>query len=138
VTVVGTLRVRFTGLRVSIHSSAAGAPERRAATSGSSGTRPRRRRSAKRGLPFDRPYSRAISFEAARDEVRRCAGTHFDPAVVDTFLGIPLELLAAIGRGGADTAAAPDDTEAAVRAVPGLARALGIAGLDPALAAPGS
>ena len=85
-------------------------------------------------MTFDRPYSRAISFEAARDEVRRCAGTHFDPAVVDTFLGIPLELLAAIRRGGADTAVAPDDTEAAVLAVPGL----GIADRELAMATPGS
>jgi response regulator RpfG family c-di-GMP phosphodiesterase len=89
-------------------------------------------------MTFDRPYSRATSLEAARDEIRRCAGTHFDPFVVDTFLGIPLELLAAIRRSGADSAVAPDDTEAAVPAVPGLARALGIAGLEPALAALGS
>jgi response regulator RpfG family c-di-GMP phosphodiesterase len=85
-------------------------------------------------MTFDRPYSRAISLEAARDEIRRCAGTHFDPAVVDTFLGIPLERLAAIRRGGADTAVAPDDAEAAVLAVPGLPRALGIARLEPAIA----
>ena len=41
-------------------------------------------------MTFDRPYSRAISFETARDEIKRCARTHFDPAVVDTFLTIPL------------------------------------------------
>jgi response regulator RpfG family c-di-GMP phosphodiesterase len=40
-------------------------------------------------MTFDRPYSRAISFEDARREVRRCAGTHFDPRVVDVFLDIP-------------------------------------------------
>ena len=66
-------------------------------------------------MTFDRPYSRAISFETARDEIKRCAGTHFDPAVVDTFLTIPLQTFADIrhrslhghecrrrrGRGGA-------------------------------------
>jgi HD-GYP domain-containing protein (c-di-GMP phosphodiesterase class II) len=47
-------------------------------------------------MTFDRPYSRAISFETARDEIKRCAGTHFDPAVVDTFLTIPLPTFADI------------------------------------------
>src|SRR5262249_10575548 len=49
-------------------------------------------------MTFDRPYSRALSLEAARCEIRRCAGTHFDPAVVETFLGIPMETLASIQR----------------------------------------
>ena len=52
-------------------------------------------------MTFDRPYSVAISFEAARQEIRRCAGTHFDPAVVQTFLKIPLELLETIRTGSA-------------------------------------
>jgi response regulator RpfG family c-di-GMP phosphodiesterase len=42
-------------------------------------------------MTFDRPYSRAISFETAREEIKRCEGTHFDPAVVNTFLTIPLQ-----------------------------------------------
>jgi HD-GYP domain-containing protein (c-di-GMP phosphodiesterase class II) len=50
-------------------------------------------------MTFDRPYSVAISFEAARREIGRCAATHFDPAVVETFLKIPLELLENIGSG---------------------------------------
>ena len=50
-------------------------------------------------MTFDRPYSVAISFEAARQEIQRCAGTHFDPAVVETFLKIPLELLETIRNG---------------------------------------
>lgn len=41
-------------------------------------------------MTFDRPYSRAVSLAAAREEISRCAGTHFDPAVVATFLAIPL------------------------------------------------
>jgi HD-GYP domain-containing protein (c-di-GMP phosphodiesterase class II) len=40
-------------------------------------------------LTTDRPYRPASSFAAARTEVRRCAGTHFDPAVVAAFRQIP-------------------------------------------------
>ena len=79
-------------------------------------------------MTFDRPYSRAVPFDAARNEIRRCAGTQFDPAVVDTFLGIRLEVLAAIRQGGADSVSVPDETEATVLAIPGLERALGFAG----------
>ena len=78
-------------------------------------------------MTFDRPYSRAISFEAACREIRRCAGTHFDPAVVETFLAIPMELLLAIHQDVGDLPGHLDETEAAVLAVPGLERALGIA-----------
>ena len=53
-------------------------------------------------MTCDRPYSIAISFEAARIEIDRCAGTHFDPAVVTAFLGVPLELLESIRNGSAD------------------------------------
>ena len=49
-------------------------------------------------MTFDRPYSRAVSLEAARDEIARCAGTHFDPAVVSTFLAIPPETLVELRR----------------------------------------
>lgn len=34
----------------------------------------------------DRPYRKAMSAEVAKDEIARCSGTHFDPAVVDAFL----------------------------------------------------
>lgn len=34
----------------------------------------------------DRPYRKAMSRSMARNEILRCAGTHFDPAVVDAFL----------------------------------------------------
>jgi diguanylate cyclase (GGDEF)-like protein len=34
----------------------------------------------------DRPYRKALMPEAARAEIVRCSGTHFDPAVVDAFL----------------------------------------------------
>lgn len=34
----------------------------------------------------DRPYRKALSALVAHDEIMRCSGTHFDPAVVDAFL----------------------------------------------------
>ena len=43
-------------------------------------------------ITSDRPYRRASSFEAARDEILRCSGSQFDPAVVEVFLKIPTEL----------------------------------------------
>ena len=36
----------------------------------------------------DRPYRSALSVDHAREEIRRCAGTQFDPAIVEVFLGI--------------------------------------------------
>jgi response regulator RpfG family c-di-GMP phosphodiesterase len=53
-------------------------------------------------MTCDRPYSVAISFEAARAEIERCAGTHFDPAIVQAFLKVPLELLESIRNGSLD------------------------------------
>ncbi|HEX7212784.1 MAG TPA: HD domain-containing phosphohydrolase [Methylomirabilota bacterium] len=41
-------------------------------------------------MTFDRPYSKAIPMEAARERIREAAGTHFDPDVVATFLAMPL------------------------------------------------
>src|SRR5499425_2986893 len=37
----------------------------------------------------DRPYRRALPMSHARDEIRRCAGTQFDPKIVEVFLSIP-------------------------------------------------
>jgi response regulator RpfG family c-di-GMP phosphodiesterase len=39
-----------------------------------------------------------VPFEAAKAEIRRCAGTHFDPAVVSAFLQVPEALLEEIRR----------------------------------------
>jgi putative nucleotidyltransferase with HDIG domain len=39
-------------------------------------------------MTSDRPYRRALSFQAARDEVLRCSGTQFDPHVVEAFFSI--------------------------------------------------
>ncbi len=53
-------------------------------------------------MTFDRPYSRAISFEAARAEIRRCSGSHFDPKVVEAFLRVPGGVLEEIRRRSLD------------------------------------
>jgi putative nucleotidyltransferase with HDIG domain len=43
-------------------------------------------------ITSDRPYRRARSFDSAREEILRCSGSQFDPAVVEVFLKIPNEL----------------------------------------------
>ena len=43
-------------------------------------------------ITSDRPYRRARSFDTAREEILRCSGTQFDPAVVEVFLKIPNEM----------------------------------------------
>jgi response regulator RpfG family c-di-GMP phosphodiesterase len=47
-------------------------------------------------MTFDRPYSQAISLDEARDRIREAAGTHFDPEVVASFLGMPIAVLAEV------------------------------------------
>jgi putative nucleotidyltransferase with HDIG domain len=37
----------------------------------------------------DRPYRRALPMTHAREEIRRCGGTQFDPKVVEVFMSIP-------------------------------------------------
>jgi HD-GYP domain-containing protein (c-di-GMP phosphodiesterase class II) len=37
-------------------------------------------------MTTDRPYRYARKTEEALEELRRCAGTHFDPAVVDALV----------------------------------------------------
>ncbi|MEF8823493.1 MAG: PAS domain S-box protein [Desulfohalobiaceae bacterium] len=39
-------------------------------------------------LTSDRPYQEALPPEKAINELRRCAGTHFDPELVERFIGI--------------------------------------------------
>lgn len=55
-------------------------------------------------ITSDRPYRQADTFEAAREEIRRCSGTQFDPQVVKVYLEIPNqvweELRAEIGHHG--------------------------------------
>ena len=43
-------------------------------------------------ITSDRPYRKGASFLSARNEILRCAGTQFDPQVVDAFLGMPPEI----------------------------------------------
>ncbi|MGH9599572.1 MAG: HD domain-containing phosphohydrolase [Terracidiphilus sp.] len=43
-------------------------------------------------ITSDRPYRKARSFDVAREEILRCSGAQFDPAVVEIFLKIPNEL----------------------------------------------
>ena len=49
-------------------------------------------------MTFDRPYSKAVPFQAAFTEIKRCSGTHFDPSVVEAFLRVPGKLLEEIRR----------------------------------------
>ncbi len=37
----------------------------------------------------DRPYRNALPMSHAREEIRRCAGSQFDPKIVEVFLSIP-------------------------------------------------
>ncbi len=37
----------------------------------------------------DRPYRKALPMSHAMEEIRRCAGTQFDPKIVEVFLAIP-------------------------------------------------
>ncbi len=42
-------------------------------------------------MTSDRPYRKALSFQAVRDEVQRCSGCQFDPKLVEVFLSLPKE-----------------------------------------------
>lgn len=42
-------------------------------------------------ITSDRPYRKGASFQSARDEITRCAGSQFDPSIVEVFLRIPIE-----------------------------------------------
>lgn len=37
-------------------------------------------------MTFDRPYRKALAFDAAKAEILRMSGSQFDPRAVDTFL----------------------------------------------------
>ena len=41
-------------------------------------------------ITASRPYKRPVNAQAAREELARCAGSHFDPAVVRAFLNISI------------------------------------------------
>jgi len=66
-------------------------------------------------LTHDRPYRAAMSLQQAQDELRACAGTQFDPAVVDVFVGLSG---LAVSRAGLEPAESPPATPASEPAVP--------------------
>src|SRR5205823_11038168 len=39
-------------------------------------------------MTTDRPYRKALPLEVARAELHACAGTHFDPRVVDALIAV--------------------------------------------------
>ena len=69
-------------------------------------------------MTFDRPYSRAISLETARDEIQRCAGTHFDPRWWRPSC-LPLQTFADIRHRSLHETSAADAAAEAVRAALG-------------------
>jgi putative nucleotidyltransferase with HDIG domain len=40
-------------------------------------------------ITSDRPYRKGRPMQVARDEIKRCSGTQFDPRLADAFLGVP-------------------------------------------------
>jgi len=46
----------------------------------------------------DRPYRAALPYSAVRDEIRRMAGTQFDPSLVEAFLSVPPAEWVSLGR----------------------------------------
>ncbi len=55
-------------------------------------------------ITSDRPYRRSQTYEAARAEIERCAGSQFDREVVQALLSIPVPELATLRRRGEPTA----------------------------------
>jgi putative nucleotidyltransferase with HDIG domain len=49
-------------------------------------------------ITSNRPYRTALTVAEAREEIAKGRGSHFDPAVVDAFLGVPPERLDEIRR----------------------------------------
>ncbi len=47
-------------------------------------------------MTSDRPYRKALSYQIALAEIRRCSGSQFDPDIVETFLGMPPDLWVSI------------------------------------------
>ncbi|MCK4248959.1 MAG: hypothetical protein KAX15_04190 [Candidatus Omnitrophica bacterium] len=39
-------------------------------------------------MTSDRPYRKSLSMQEAKEELKKCSGTQFDPEVVDVFITI--------------------------------------------------
>jgi putative nucleotidyltransferase with HDIG domain len=63
----------------------------------------------------NRPYRTALPVEAARQEIMRGRGTHFDPQVADAFLLVPVERLVEITRHYESLTSAPLPADIAAR-----------------------
>ena len=63
----------------------------------------------------NRPYRTALPVEAAREEIVRGRGTHFDPQVADAFLTVPVERLVEIARHHESLTSAPLPADIAAR-----------------------
>jgi len=59
-------------------------------------------------MTSDRPYRKGTSFADARTEILRCAGTQFDPAIVEAFLKITddqwIQIRVGVGQSASETA----------------------------------
>ena len=49
-------------------------------------------------MTSSRTYRKALPLEVARDEIRRCAGSQFDPELAETFLRITADDFVALLR----------------------------------------
>jgi response regulator RpfG family c-di-GMP phosphodiesterase len=77
-------------------------------------------------ITSDRPYRKARPFEDARQEIVRCSGTQFDPAIVEAFISVPgeewerirldVETVAVLSADLAENPPAPDELHGAIQA----------------------
>ena len=58
-------------------------------------------------ITSNRPYRKGASLEAARAEIRRCAGTQFDPECVSAFLELDVQILDSLRRPDSRAAETP-------------------------------
>lgn len=70
-------------------------------------------------MTSDRPYRKALSFDEARAEIERHAGTQFDPQVVEVFLSLPSRVWTTIQQNMQTTADA-DTAQELVSSTPQL------------------
>ena len=58
-------------------------------------------------MSSDRPYRKALSFDAAKDEIARRSGSQFDPQAVDAFMAEEQDLRAMVAAKCGDPASPP-------------------------------